>query len=453
MENVALVLRALLNLMTGWLTLLMLWQLAVSLFGYRKNAKTYQDHQPQMRFLILVPAHNEEVVIGDIIRNLSHMDYPRELYDFYILADNCTDRTAEVARSLGAQVLEFHRESEDSPTGKPIALQKALNALHGYQEQYDLVMFFDADNLIDRNLFAEVNSQYVDAQGKADIIQCYLGAKNRRGLVAMFYYMSYTITNRFFQFAKDRMGLNCVVGGTGFAVSAKYLHERGGWTAMSLTEDFELQVAATCEGRRILWNHTVRIYDEKPTSFRASFRQRVRWAQGHWFVAFRNTRRLFAALWHRHIGFGEFFSTFLYLYSLTPAVFLVIQAFLRGLLQVFVWAGWISPHAPAAPFGWMILEIPGILLFFYCFIFLFYLAEWMDNHIRFDIKTVLPMLCSLLVNTLVASWAQVVGLAKHRRQSQWVKTDHSMNHSEELTVRPSDVGLSDFKDSGGSLDV
>ena len=239
------------GIMSAWLVLMLLYQLCISFFGFKRNTKNYQDHDPQMRFLVLVPAHNEEAVIADIIDNLEHMEYPRELYDFYILADNCTDRTVEVARRMGANVLESHKESPDAPTGKPIVLQKALNALAGYQDHYDLVMFFDADNLIDPNMFLEVNSQYLSAEGKADIIQCYLGCKNRKGMVAMFYYMTYTITNRFFQYAKSRLGLNSVIGGTGFAVSAKYLYKRGGWTAMSLTEDFELQIEATCDGKGV----------------------------------------------------------------------------------------------------------------------------------------------------------------------------------------------------------
>ena len=89
---------------------------------------------------------------------------------------------------------------------------------------------------------------------------------------------------------------------------------------MSLTEDFELQVEATCEGKRILWNNNVRIYDEKPTYWRASLRQRIRWAQGHWFVCFKNTRRIFSALREKRISFGEFLSTFFYVYSLTPFI-------------------------------------------------------------------------------------------------------------------------------------
>jgi len=427
-----------------WLLIIMSWQLLISFFGYKRKTKDYQDHEPQTRFLVLVPAHNEEKVIGDIIDNLSHMEYPRELYDFYILADNCTDRTAEVARQMGANVLEFFKDGPDAPTGKPIALQKALKAIGNYQEKYDLVMFFDADNLMDPNMFLEVNSQYLDAGGTVDVIQCYLGAKNRKGMVALFYYMSYTITNRFFQLAKSRMGLNSVIGGTGFAVNAQYLYERGGWTVMSLTEDYELQIEATCEGRRILWNNNVRIYDEKPTRYRASFRQRVRWAQGHWHVTFKNTGRLFRSLVQRRIRPLEFFSTFLYMYSLTPAVVLVIEMILGAAVELFKLCGWIDAVSRQVTLGsWLSMNWPGILLFFYMFVFLFYVAEKMDNHIRVNLKILPAMIASMLVNTLVASWAQVVGLLKHRQQSQWVKTEHSMNHLEDLTVRLSDVGLQD----------
>ena len=109
MEIVAAVIEAVMGIMSAWLVLMLLYQLCISFFGFKRNTKNYQDHDPQMRFLVLVPAHNEEAVIADIIDNLEHMEYPRELYDFYILADNCTDRTVEVARRMGANVLESHK--------------------------------------------------------------------------------------------------------------------------------------------------------------------------------------------------------------------------------------------------------------------------------------------------------------------------------------------------------
>ncbi len=424
-------------------TMLMIYQLLLSIFGFRRCRKEYEDHPAQMRFLVLVPAHNEETVIPDIIENLMHMEYPRELYDFYIIADNCTDRTEDVARQMGANVISLKKATPDSPTGKPIALNQALNVLEGYQDKYDLLMIFDADNLIDPNMFLEVNSQYI-SENKPEFIQCYLGAKNKKGLVAWFYYTSYTITNRFFQLAKSRLGLNCTIGGTGFAVDTKYLYGRGGWTTMSLTEDFEIQVEATLEGKRILWNHNVRVYDEKPTSFWASYRQRTRWAQGHWFVTLRNTRKVFKALKQKHISGKEAISILTYMYSLTANVVVVFQL----LVSIVFWAmdliaaagqqtgaalaqavSSVGIAADAAQGGWVSTAI-SMLLLFYSFFLLFYTADWMDNKLSMRIRTIPLMAVSFLVNVVLATCSQIVGLFRYRRQSQWVKTEHKIKRLE-----------------------
>jgi cellulose synthase/poly-beta-1,6-N-acetylglucosamine synthase-like glycosyltransferase len=416
---------------TLWLILIIVYQLYISVFGFKKVTKDYRDHEPKLKYLVLVPAHNEEAVISGIIDNLQSMDYPKELYDFYILADSCEDRTAAIAREMGANVLETFKENPDAPTGKPIVLQKALNALAGYGDKYDLVMFFDADNRIDTNLFREVNSQLLD-HPEADIVQCYLGCKNKKGLVALYYYMSYTITNRFFQYAKSRIGINSVIGGTGFAVRADYLAKRGGWTAMSLTEDFELQVEATCEGKRILWNNNVRIYDEKPTSWRASLRQRIRWAQGHWFVCFKNTRRIIRALREKRIGFGEFLSTFLYVYSLTPFIVMIVQLALSVVMQVFQWTGLLPASDASISFwDWFTVNYPSLLVFLYTFIILFYVADWLDNRERFRPLSLLRNVSSLMLNTVIVAFAQIWGLFRFRRQKVWVKTTHRINATHE----------------------
>ena len=424
------VLEALTALCGLWLTIMLAYQLYLTVFGFRKKTKDYEDHDPQSRFLVLVPAHNEERVIGDIIDNLNRMDYPRELYDFYIIADNCTDRTAEVARAAGAQVIETRKDGPDAPTGKPIALKKALDALGDYHKNYDLLMIFDADNLMDTNMFREVNSQYLD-KGKPDLIQCYLGAKNKDGYVAWFYYTSYTVTNRFFQLAKHRLGLNCSVGGTGYAISTQYVRERGGWTTMSLTEDIEIQVEATEDGRRILWNHNVRVYDEKPTSFRASLRQKIRWGQGHWFVALRNTGKICRALMEKRIGVGEFISVMLYMYSLSAYVVTVLQMILAGVLMLPCF----TAHPMATPIG---VQIVGVLIFLYSYFGLFYLADWMDNGIRFKWSTLPVMLVSFVASMIIGAISQIVGLLRYRQQHTWVKTEHKL-HGDESMSRGSDV--------------
>ena len=128
METFIWALEAIAALAGVFLMFSMFYQIVIGLFGFKKSTKDYADHDPSSRFLVLIPAHNEERVIRDIIHNLESMDYPRQLYDFYVIADNCTDRTAEVARRAGARVIETWKDGPDAPTGKPIALRKALNS-------------------------------------------------------------------------------------------------------------------------------------------------------------------------------------------------------------------------------------------------------------------------------------------------------------------------------------
>lgn len=421
MESIGHILLGISNVLGFLLLLTFVYQLVLTLFGFRKNSRDYAEHAPRSRFLILVPAHNEEQVIGDIVDNLQRMDYPKELYDFYIIADNCTDRTADVVRARGGNVLEFQKESPDAPTGKPIALKRALDQLGDYAKKYDLLMIFDADNLMDTNMFREVNSQYLD-QGKPDFIQCYLGCKNKTGLVAWYDYVSFTISNRFTQLAKHRLGLNCGIGGTGYAMSTSYLKERGGWTTMSLTEDLEIQVEAVLQGRRILWNHNTRVYDEKPTRFLASLRQKIRWGQGHWFVFFHNLIPSIRSVVQGKISFWEFLSIFHCMASPCIYIFGILQLLIAGILLIPAFG------IPAHPIFAMdfITTLWTLVVFLYSCIILFYVADRMDNQVAFHISTLPLMVGNLVINAIISVISQVVGLFRFRQQQHWVKTEHTM---------------------------
>ena len=418
MTLIRILLETMVGACTAFLTFIMIYQIVVGFFGFKKAKKDYKDHDPESRFLVLVPAHNEEKVIGDIIRNLDGMDYPKELYDFYIIADNCTDNTAAVARELGAKVIETCKESEDAPTGKPIALKKALKAIGDYQNRYDLMMIFDADNLMDTNMFREVNSQYLD-KGKPDFIQCYLGCKNKNGAVAWIDYSGFTISNRFFQLAKQKLGLNCGIGGTGFAMSTAYLYERGGWTTRSLTEDFEIQVEATLEGRKILWNHNTRVYDEKPTSFRASLRQKTRWGQGRWYVTFHETGNLFRAFFGGKVSVWEFMSVFTHMYNGSMYALAAVQGLCTALLCL------IDPGRKLFNFSWSSIGLSAAILT-YGFFFLFYYADRVDNKVRFSLKSLPVMIASYILNVPICMISQIYGLIRCGDQHHWAKTEHAI---------------------------
>ena len=78
-----------------------------SIFGLLEKLRNKKDkvYTPEKRFAIFIPAHNEEVVISDIVDNLQGINYPKELYDVFVVADNCTDKTADTAAKAGAKVL------------------------------------------------------------------------------------------------------------------------------------------------------------------------------------------------------------------------------------------------------------------------------------------------------------------------------------------------------------
>lgn len=417
MEVVKIIIQVIAGIISAWMMFTMLYQLFLNIFGFRKGSreKDYAEHDPEARFLVLVPAHNEAAVIEGIIKNLQEMDYPRDMYDFYIIADNCTDNTAEIARGLGANVIETRKERPDSPTGKPIALKKALDYLGDYDKHYDLMMIFDADNLMDKNMFREVNSQYQD-KGHPDFIQCYLGCKNKKGIIAWFYYTSYAVVNRFTQLARYRLGINNCIGGTGFAISTEYLKGRGGWTTMSLTEDFEIQVEATLAGKKILWNHWTRVYDEKPTSIMVSFRQKTRWSQGYTFVVFRNAGKVLKAMFTGKLTLRESLGLISYMGNMFTYIFVVLQSALMLVTKLM--------EKTVAP-PQVMDTLPGVILFIYSYLVLFYIAEKMDDH-KLSLKMLPMMLYSLFVNMGISILCQFVGMAKYKQQQNWVKTEHKI---------------------------
>lgn len=218
------------------------------------------------------------------------MDYPKDLYTVCVIADNCTDFTADISRSMGATVIE-HTSMIGEPKGKPHGIKYALEVLgEDLAARYDGVAIFDADNLVSANYLQEMNNHLINGDR---LIQCYLDTKNPNdNWVTLSYATSYYFMNRSWQLSKSRLGLGNAVGGTGFCVETKLLAEVG-WTAQSLTEDLEFTMQCLLRGIPAKWSHYARIYDEKPQSFLVSCVQRLRWARGHWDVCYNYAPQLF----------------------------------------------------------------------------------------------------------------------------------------------------------------
>ena len=235
--------------------------------------------KPEKSFAVIVAAHNEEQVIGPLVDNLKMLNYPNSLYDVFVIADNCTDNTATIAQKNGALVFE---RTNHEQKGKGFAMEWMFSKLFKLEKKYDAVAIFDADNLVHPNFLLEMNSKLC----KGDkVIQGYLDAKNPHDTwVSGTFAIAFWVTNHIWHLAKSNIGLSSVLGGTGMCISTDILEEFG-WGATCLTEDMEFTMKVLAKGVRTTWAHDAIVYDEKPLTFMQSWRQRKRWAQGHFDIA------------------------------------------------------------------------------------------------------------------------------------------------------------------------
>ena len=264
-----------------------LYYFFLSFFGLFKSAPK-ADSKPEKSFAILVAAHNEENVIGQLVENFHILDYPDRLYDIFVVADNCTDRTAEVARRAGATVFE---RVDPVQRGKGFAMEWGFAHLFKLPKQYDAVAVFDADNLVDPQFLRVMNHHLMKGES---VIQGYLDAKNPTDTwVAGTFAICFWVVDHIWHLAKYNIGLSSCLGGTGMVISTEHL-KRHGWGATCLTEDLEFTMKCLMEGVPTSWAHDAIVYDEKPLTFMQSWNQRKRWAQGHFDVASRYIPRLFA---------------------------------------------------------------------------------------------------------------------------------------------------------------
>lgn len=234
---------------------------------------------PEKTFAVIVAAHNEEQVIGQLVENLHLLHYPDKLYDIFVVADNCKDRTAEIARTKGAIVYE---RFNDLQRGKGFAMEWMFTKLFGLERKYDAVVVFDADNLVHPNFLLEMNSRLCKGE---KVIQGYLDAKNPNDTwISGTFAISFWLVNHIWHLAKYHIGLSSVLGGTGMCIATDILY-RFGWGATCLTEDMEFTMKVLLKGIRTTWAHDAIVYDEKPLTFKQAWNQRRRWAQGHFDVA------------------------------------------------------------------------------------------------------------------------------------------------------------------------
>ena len=268
------------------------YQLIYILIGLLKKPTVFTARKNH-RYGVLISARNEENVIGNLIESIRAQKYPRELVDIFVVADNCTDATAAAAREAGAIVYE---RFDQSLVGKGYALNYLLHQIDREYilDSYEGFFVFDADNLLDENFIAEMNKVFDNGY---DILTGYRNSKNfGDNWISSGYGLWFLREARFVNQARMQLHTSCHVSGTGFLVRTSILKANGGWKHHLLTEDIEFSVDQVIHGACIGYCPRAVLYDEQPTTFKASWRQRIRWSKGFYQVFFHYGRQLFQGM-------------------------------------------------------------------------------------------------------------------------------------------------------------
>lgn len=239
----------------------------------RKNKKAAKRNS----FAVLICGRNESAVIGDLLDSINNQTYDSSLITTFVMADNCTDNTAEVAKKYGAVVYErFNTEL----VGKGYALSDMLKHIkEDYPEGFDGYFVFDADNILSENYIEEMNKTF--SQGH-DVITSYRNSKNYGdNWISAGYALWFLRESRYLNNARYILHTSCAVSGTGFMFSRKIAEEVGEWPFHMLTEDIEFSVNQISQGRKIAFCKDAELYDEQPVKFSQSWRQRLRWSKGY----------------------------------------------------------------------------------------------------------------------------------------------------------------------------
>ena len=382
------------------------YQIAISVCSLVKLKDKPLKVNKNHRFMAIIPAHNEEAVVSNLIESLKHQTYDKELYDIYVIADNCTDNTAKVARDAGAIVLE--RYDPDHKT-KGYALQWFLKQKIEENADYDAFFVFDADNIVDKNFIINMNKKL--CQGE-EVVQGYRDIKNPTdNWITAGYALFYWTMHRLYHLARYNVGLSPLLNGTGFMVKFDVVKPNG-WETETLTEDIEFSLKSIIQGRKLGWATDAIVYDEQPTSFKQSWSQRSRWTVGHMQCVKRYTGELFNAVKEHKTVMN--FDGFLYMVGTTPMLILTM---------VLMIINFVMYSAQAMTNAELVINVLNYLVpTLFLPIGTAVLAMILDK------KPIKPMIKGLICYPIfMGSWVIINIKCLFKRETQWEKINHVRN--------------------------
>jgi len=245
--------------------------LITGIFAFTKNNKI-KKYKSKYKLAVVVAARNEENVISSLIQSLKKQKYPKNLYEVFVIPNNCTDNTEEISKREGAKIIKCQKKVNS----KGEVLKYTFEYLNKYHK-FDAYIVFDADNIVHPNFLNRMNDAlvlgYEVAQGSRD-------SKNPKdNWICGSYSLFYWGQNIFFNKSRMNMNASASINGTGFMIKRNVIEEMG-FNTVTMTEDIEFTAQCAINNKKIAFVDDAITYDEQPLTFKMSWKQRIRWTTG-----------------------------------------------------------------------------------------------------------------------------------------------------------------------------
>lgn len=419
MADVILVLGKVNEVLLFLISLFYLYQILYLVFPLILKKK---KHNPQKdnRYAILIAARNEEAVLPHLIDSIRAQNYPSELIDIFVVADNCTDNTADTAREHGAFVFE---RFDTKHIGKGFALNFLIEHIRslGKLGDYDCFLVFDADNLLEQNYIRNMN------QLPCDGFEAFCGYRNIKNFDTNWITYGYTLwflhESTHMNRSRYLIGSSANVNGTGFGFTQSLLQKMGTWNFFTLSEDTEFNNWCIDQGVKIGYCQDAILYDEQPVTFSQSWKQRTRWAQGTAEVTLLYTKRLFRNLFRG--GWVSYASFEFLTLSLWGMIFCSVSFFVN-LIDIYLYASLQAVGSVALSslfYSVITLIVYGLITV---------LTDW--KHIPSN-SAVHKLMAALFYPVFMLTLVPIAALAVFQKR-RWVPISHTVAiTAEDLSVK------------------
>ncbi len=293
-------------------------------FGYiyyskvhNKKMKEKLNYYPFVS--VMVPAHNEAIVIRKTVESLLELDYPHDRYEIIIINDNSSDNSAEILQAVKENVLDrnlivINTDNITGGKGKSNALNIGLKKSKG-----EILAVYDADNTPDSKALKYLVQTLLEDDKLGAVIGKFRCRNKDKNLLTNFINIE-TLTYQWMaQAGRWEMFKLCTIPGTNFVVRRSIMEEMNGWDTKAITEDTEVSFRIYMMGYKIKFMPLAVTYEQEPQTLNVWFKQRSRWAKGNTYVVIKNFKYLFKP------GFGVtkfdiLYYTMIYFFFLSASV-------------------------------------------------------------------------------------------------------------------------------------